>query len=107
MKTLAVPFRFVTSLAFLVVVAVARTSHAPDALQQSSLSTLGAVLSGDAISRQGSPWNVVILQSAETPGAVPWTAAPATTGDGTLRINLFAGAEVKWCARIDATEVTR
>ncbi len=46
----------------------------------------------------------------ETPGAVPWQATPyntGTAGDNTLRIAVFASEEVKWCARIDATEVTR
>jgi hypothetical protein len=46
----------------------------------------------------------------ETPGAVGWLATPfisGTPGDSTLRVAVFAGETVKWCARIDVTEVTR
>jgi len=44
----------------------------------------------------------------ETPGAAGWLATPYVAGnDGILRMAVFAGETVKWCARIDVCEVTR
>ena len=43
----------------------------------------------------------------ETPGAVGWLATPYLNADGSLRVAVFAGENVKWCARIDVAEVRR
>ncbi len=43
----------------------------------------------------------------ETPGAVGWVATPNQAVDGSLHVTVSAGETVKWCARIDVTEVSR
>jgi hypothetical protein len=43
----------------------------------------------------------------ETAGAVGWLATPYQNADSSLHVAVFAGETVKWCARIDVTEVTR
>lgn len=79
--------RSVSVIAFLVVMAVPFTSRAQYSLKQSSFSTIGgkstggsyslrsstsqptagAAMSGGTFSLQGSPWNVIVLQSSGGP----------------------------------------
>lgn len=74
------------------------------------VANIGGTVTFQMVDGPGVPMATTARPIFETAGAVGWLATPyvtGTPGDSTLRIAVFAGEEVKWCARIDATEVTR